>query len=462
MQELVERIGIQQFIQVVVEIWSEMFMMIMIFSLSMKMKFADKDKVYHFDITYTKDIVIFYNAILLYNFFNILGIIADGSATKAGSLVAGISDFLYYLSGGFLTFFLIQLIKKHIAVRNGMEGLRKAAVFMQVLHAGLLVLLVITPFTGLLYSFDEKNFYLRGPCFFIWSAVTIASFLFIIFVYITKRCKTDIFLRRIICVSVIIPLFGVFLNIVTNAWISFNNIAATIAAFIIFMFYEKNRTYAAVQRYRELERAKTELAEKMLALEQSKNVILLAQIQPHFINNYLMSLRSRCRDDAELYDYVTNFSRYMRAHFSAPGDSKMISFEQEMESVEAYLALESENFGDRLNVEYDIEYDSFLVPSFSVQPLVENAVRHGIATFDGGGTVYIRVHRQDSGTVIDIIDVGIGKSNITKRQSERKRIGYDNVRARLMSASAGHFDIISDEHGTDARIILAEKKTEIG
>lgn len=228
------------------------------------------------------------------------------------------------------------------------------------------------------------------------------------------------------------------------------------------MFYEKNRTYAAVQRYRELERAKTELAEKMLALEQSKNVILLAQIQPHFINNYLISLRSRCRDDADLYDYVTNFSRYMRSHFSALGDSKMISFEREMESVEAYLALESENFGDRLNVEYDIEYDSFLVPSFSVQPLVENAVRHGIATFDGGGTVCIRVHRQDSGTVIDIIDVGIGKSNITKRQSERKRIGYDNVRARLMSASAGHFDIISDEHGTDARIILAEKKTEIG
>ncbi len=60
----------------------------------------------------------------------------------------------------------------------------------------------------------------------------------------------------------------------------------------------------------------------------------------------------------------------------------MISFEKEMENAEAYLALEAQNFGDRLNVIYNIECDEFFLPPLSVQPLVENAVRHGIGTYD--------------------------------------------------------------------------------
>ena len=90
--------------------------------------------------------------------------------------------------------------------------------------------------------------------------------------------------------------------------------------------------------------------EKELELEQNKNALLMAQIQHHFINNSLMAIRARCSDYPEIYESITNFSMYLRSNFEALGTAKLITFEQEMDNIEAYLALEQQNFGDRLNL----------------------------------------------------------------------------------------------------------------
>ena len=210
------------------------------------------------------------------------------------------------------------------------------------------------------------------------------------------------------------------------------------------------------QQELEVEKVRTKLANNELELEHSKNEMLLAQIQPHFINNSLMALRSRCFDYPEIYESITNFSRYLRSHFEALGDKRLIVFEQEMCNIEAYLALEQENFGERLTVEYDIDCDDFLIPVLSVQPLVENAVRHGVATYEKGGMVYINAHRSDGNVIIEVIDEGSGRNNMTEQQKKRKGIGIENVRARLHSMSNGKLEIISGEHGTTARITIAD------
>ena len=98
----------------------------------------------------------------------------------------------------------------------------------------------------------------------------------------------------------------------------------------------------------------------------------------------------------------------------------------------------------------------FLIPALSVQPLVENAVRHGVATYDKGGTVQINAHRANGKIIIEVIDEGFGRNNITKQQEKRKGIGIENVRARLHSISKGELEIISGEHGTTARITIAD------
>lgn len=455
MQKLIERIGLPLLIQVVIETWNGLFLLIMISSLVIGSRGKRNNAAEYVKVPFTREIFIFYNAIFLYNFFNVVCILFDGAAGAAAFWAVRISNFLYFVIGAFLSLFYLELVKKHVAEENGAVLLKKITAVLQLLHIPLLILLVLTPFTGAIYYFNAQNQYIRGKLFLLWHGATILVFIFILAVLVMYRNKMQRFLRQIIATTTVIPICGFILN--TNyTGISFNNICVSLAALIVFMYYEKHRTDVSVQRAHELDQVRTELAEKQLALEQSKNEVLVAQIQPHFINNALMAIRSRCREYPDLYRCITNFSKYLRSHFDAISDTKMITFEQEMENVEAYLDLERDNYGARLQVEYDIECDQFLIPALSVQPLVENAVRHGIGTYEEGGVVHINARRQDEKICIEIIDDGSGQSNITQQQKKRKGIGIENVRARLRAYCQAELEIISSEHGTIARIIMDE------
>ncbi|MBR7038781.1 MAG: histidine kinase [Oscillospiraceae bacterium] len=455
MSALVDRIGLPMFVQVVIEIWNGLFLIIMIASLHVKGSMGHRG-VKSFTIPYTTEILVFYHAIFLYDLCNVLGIVAEGETGPVGWWVVRIADFFYYLIGAFQTLFFLELIRRHVAARIGSTRLKAATVFMELLHVPLLLLLLSTPLTGALYHFSEDGEYVRGPLFLVWNGLTFVFFIYIFIVTLLTHRRIDVFLRQIIDTSVIVPFCGVLLNTAVPQ-LGFNNISVTVAALIIFIFYERHRTAASVANAHALDLVQTELAEKQLVLEQSKNVILMAQIQPQFINNHLMALRARCRQDPALYDYATNFARYMRAHFDALGEAKLVTFEQEMQNIEAYLALEQESSGERIHVVYDIEDDSFLLPAFSVQPLVENAVRHGILNYEDGGTLRIGVHQQDGATVIEIVGEGDGRCSITQQQSERRRIGEDAVRARLRSTSQGTLTISDTENKTTATITLREE-----
>ena len=258
--------------------------------------------------------------------------------------------------------------------------------------------------------------------------------------------------RMIIIVIDVFPLIGCIGSFFSSA----SNIISSVTALMVFILYEQNKTQFTIKNMYELEKAKVLLAESRLSLEESKNQTLMAQIQPHFINNSLMALRARCIQYPEIYESITNFSLYLRSHFEALGDTKTISFEQEMTNIEAYLALEQQNYKERLVVEYEIECDDFSVPALSVQPLVENAVRHGIGTYEKGGTVQINTYRKGGKIIIEVINDGSGKNNITPQQTKRKGIGVENVRARLQSMSNRNLEIISRENGTTARITIEE------
>ena len=455
MQELIQRIGIPLFIQVVIELWNSVILLIMIFLIQIRGNINNRKADY--DIPYTKEIVIFFNAVFLYNLVDVTGVIFIGSKSTLSYWLVRIFVFLYYAAGAFQTLFFLELIKRYVAEKNGIKWLKKTVLAMQILQAPGLILLAVTPFTGALYSFDASNNYERGKLFFLWHGMSIISFLFIIIVYITQRKKADLFLRQVIVTASVLPMIGFLLN-TSDLEMSFNNISVSAAALIIYIFFETHRANVTIQRSHELDLLKTQLAEKKLALEQSKNAVLMAQIQPHFINNSLMALRSRCTDCPEIYDSLTKFSRYLRSHFDAISDTKMITFEQEMENVEAYLDLERENFGERLKVEYCIECDSFFVPALSVQPLVENAVRHGIGTYEEGGTLFIKSFRKNDVICIEIIDSGQGVSSITEQQKKRRGIGIRNVRARLQLMDMGDLEIIPGEHGMTARITIRKIK----
>lgn len=457
MSELIERIGLSSFILVIVEMWNSVFLLIMILSLVLGIRrnkisvLSDK-----YETPFTREILLFFIAVFFYNAFDIVISFIMGIPGDLFVALNYAMDIGYFAVGAFQTLLFLQVIKKYVAENNGNTALKKISFIMQLLHIPALVLLALTPFTHWLFYVDEHTNYNRGALYPVWYYTTIVAFIFIFAVLIIYRRKIDGFISKVLLTASVLPIIAFILNF-TYRGISFNNIAVSVSALIIYVFYENHRTAAAVHREHELNLVQSELLESKLTVEQANNEMLLAQIQPHFISNSLMALRAQCRDYPEIYESITNFSLYLRSHLEALGSSnKMITFEQEMENTEAYLALEEQNYGDRLRVDYNIEYDGFMLPPLSVQPLVENAVRHGVGTYDEGGVVLINTRREPGRIIIEITDDGSGRSNITPQQSKRRSIGIDNVRARLRSIAGGDLEVLTNERGTMARITLPD------
>ena len=394
MQAFIERIGIPAFIQVIIELWNLVFMIIMILSIIVSMSKTDYDsesqKLY---LPFSKEIIIFFFIIFMYNYFDVMCMIMIGERSRYGFFVRQAAELGYFAVGSAQMIFFLRLVKKNIADKIGSVKL-----------------------------------------------------VYIFMVFILFRKNVDPFFGKITLASSIAPLLAFLFSFLFTD-ISFNNMSVSITALIIFLLYEQNKTAISVNNAHELEKSKQELQENKIKL-------LVAQIQPHFIYNSIMALQSKCTDDPELYEGISSFGKYLRANLTAMSENTLIPFKDELKHIKAYLQLEKLNFGDKLRVEYDIEIDDFMVPAFCVEPLVENAVRYGISTYTDGGLVKISVFDEPDYIMIEVWDDGSGGNKLTDVQKDRKSIGIENVRLRLKAMDKGELSITQDEKGTSAVIKL--------
>lgn len=368
--------------------------------------------------------------------------------------------FMYYAVGGFQTLLLLEVIKKYVAEKAHNELLKKCIIGVQLLNIANYLLFIATPFTETIYSIDENNTYVRAWGYYIWQGVTIASFVFILVVLLAQRKNVDKYIKHVFIVAAIVPVFGITGGLFVSK-VSLNNIMVTLSALLIYMIYERNKTEITVQNAYELEKTRVELIEKQLVIEQNKQELqenkirlLVAQIQPHFIFNSLMALQAKCTDNPELYNGINSFGKYLRANFEAMTDNDLIPFTDELKNIKAYVQLEMMNYGDKLRVEYDIELDQFMLPAFCVEPLVENAIRYGVGTYEKGGLVQIMVRDEPDCIQIEVKDDGSGGNRLTDAQEGRKSIGLENVRLRLKALDMGELSVSQDESGTSAVIRL--------
>ena len=185
-----------------------------------------------------------------------------------------------------------------------------------------------------------------------------------------------------------------------------------------------------------------ERQEKEIALWKTQ--IMLSQMQPHFLYNVLTTISGLCemQNATEARDVVNHFADYFRTNLESLGKEKTISFEKELEHIKTYLWLEKVRFEDVLNICYQIETTDFSVPSLAVQPIVENAVKHGILPKDDAGTVTIKTYETDSDYVIIVEDDGVGFDVNEKRDDTH--VGIDNVTKRLEIICNGYCDINSE------------------
>lgn len=172
---------------------------------------------------------------------------------------------------------------------------------------------------------------------------------------------------------------------------------------------------------------------------RTESALLQAQIKPHFLYNALNTIIAMCPIDPELtMRLLTELSRYLRASFDFANRDKLTPLYKEIELVKAYLSLEKARFDDRLQVEYDIEGDmNSVLPPLSIQPIVENAVRHGLMRKASGGTVRITVREKDGRIRVIVTDDGVGMSAERRSEVLDERtvggIGLRNIHKRLLA-----------------------------
>ena len=204
-------------------------------------------------------------------------------------------------------------------------------------------------------------------------------------------------------------------------------------------------------------RMRTDLVEKELELSKSELTLLRRQIKPHFVFNSLHNIKSLIRKDPEKASKVlVDFSEYLRANLDSLSSETLISFEEELQNVEAYVSLALVDESKNIDVKYDIRERDFKLPPLTIEPLVENAIVHGLT---GGGTVTLFADSDDEGYVVKVYDDGVGfAGSASDIKKDRTSVGIDNVRTRLDKLCGGTIDIDSSPKGSTVTIRIPKQK----
>jgi sensor histidine kinase YesM len=176
--------------------------------------------------------------------------------------------------------------------------------------------------------------------------------------------------------------------------------------------------------------------------------------------NSLTSIIYLCDKDTEkTKSALIDFSKYLRKNVDALSRQGLVSIKEELEHTRVYLSLEKFRFDEDLNVEFDIRDDMFMLPVLTLQPMVENAVKHGINSSESGcGTV--KVMTMDTGNYhrITITDNGAGFDPATLEQLDESHVGIANVRKRLSDECGGELIIHSvPDIGTECTILIPKE-----
>lgn len=191
--------------------------------------------------------------------------------------------------------------------------------------------------------------------------------------------------------------------------------------------------------------------------------IMVSQIQPHFMYNALASIAILCKlDPATAYEATVTFSKYLRGNMDSLKQTEPVSFERELEHLKQYLYIEKLRFADKLDIKYDIHTTDFKVPMLSIQPIVENAVKHGVGMKREGGTVTIASNETENGYEIVVSDDGAGfDTDAPKKDDGRSHVGMENTKKRLRDMCNAEITVASTPgEGTTVRIIIPKVSKE--
>ena len=182
---------------------------------------------------------------------------------------------------------------------------------------------------------------------------------------------------------------------------------------------------------------------------------MVLQMRPHYIYNTMMSIYYLCKQDPDMAQQVTlDFTTYLRKSFTALASEAPIPFSEELEHTRAYLAVEQAQFDDMLFIDYDTPHVDFRLPPLTLQPIVENAVKHGVDPDLDPLTIYIQTREVKNGVEITVADTGPG---FGAKDNDEPHIALGNIRERLEMMCKGKMEIAPrDGGGTVVKIYIPQ------
>lgn len=290
-------------------------------------------------------------------------------------------------------------------------------------------------YSDICISFDNNGF-VTGPLY--WTVYLISLFYGIVFlVLISHKMKKRVLSENVIlCFTVII----IAIAAVMDSQEPRNTYLFPILSVGLLFYYV----------YIQLQQRKLKTLEWELKQQEQQNQLMISQIQPHFMYNTLATVGYLCVVDPPLAEQtISQFSEYLRQNMNVIGTNEPIPFRKELEHTQIYTEIEKLRF-DNIDVIYMIDDEKFLIPALTVQPIVENAIRHGIRAREQG-VVEVRTWKTDQYHMIEILDNGVGFDTEAPLSDDRPHIGLNNVKTRLKGMVNG--DMVVESTPDEGTII---------
>ena len=267
---------------------------------------------------------------------------------------------------------------------------------------------------GFFYVTPEDQYY-RGPLYPLFLLPVLAIMLLNLAGTLKrrKRLSRKVFLAFLITILPITVAVIVSLFVDIFPFIDISYVLTTLAmySFILSDQIEQDRRQQQeiADQQREIANQQREIANQQREIANQRASVMVLQMRPHLIYNTLMTIYSLCNRDPQKARQVTlDFTDYLRKNFNAVASDSTIPFSTELEHTLAYLAVEQAQYDDMLVVDYNTPFTYFRLPPLTLQPIVENAVKHGLDPDSEPLHISIRTLHTDSGTEIIVDDNGPG------------------------------------------------------
>ena len=283
------------------------------------------------------------------------------------------------------------------------------------------ILLIVTQFTTFIYSIDGSNIYHRGPWYPLLLVPPVLLMVSNLIALYRRRNRISPNQMKALRTALAVPIISILIQMCLFG-IRFVVLGTMVSAIIMFIYILKEQVEESAR--------------------QQINIKVL-QMRPHFVYNIMTSIYYLCEiDPKKAQNVIADFTTYLRKNFNAIVKQGLIPFREELEHTKAYLAVEKARYEKLLFVEYDTPYKSFRLPPLTLQPIVENAVKHGVDAELSPLHILIRTIQTKDGHEVIVEDTGPG-FDLEKTANDEKEvhIGLSNIKERLRIMCDGTLDI---------------------